>query len=56
MGKFVYEGERNPGDGSSLPLTKRIKKKLYNLKVSLTRDKDAEGHSVHQFGRAKLKK
>ena len=52
MAKFRFEGESYSGGGSRLPLGKRIKKKLYNLKVSLTRNHSAEESSVHHVGRA----
>ena len=52
MSKFMYEGSKNPGDGSRLPLGKKLKKWAYNIKVSMTRDKDGEESSVDKVGRA----
>ena len=52
MAKFGFNGESNKGDGSNLPFGKRIKKKLYNLKVSLTRNHLDEESSVQHVGRA----
>ncbi|MFA5931175.1 MAG: hypothetical protein WC821_02605 [archaeon] len=52
MGKFSFGGESNPGDGSKLPLGKRIKRAWYNFKVSLKRNKKDEESSIHHVGRA----
>jgi hypothetical protein len=52
MVKFGYNGDSNPGDGSRLPLKKKLKKALYNLKVKLTSNKEDELESVRHVGRA----
>jgi hypothetical protein len=55
MSRFSY----NKGVSESkvkLPLAKRVSRTLSNIWISLTRDKEAEEYSVHQFGRAKLRK
>lgn len=52
MSRFMFEGERNPGDGSRHPVKKKLKKWLYNKKVDLLRDKDGELDSVKKVGRA----
>jgi len=52
MAKFMYEGSRNPGNGSRLPLGKKLKKWAYNIKVSLTRNQDEEVSSVGKVRRA----
>ncbi|MFA6268603.1 MAG: hypothetical protein WCW13_01090 [archaeon] len=56
MSKFESSGSKNPGDGSRLPFGKKLSKWFYNFQIALTRDKEAEEHSVHQFGEAKLRK
>lgn len=45
MSRFSYEGKSNEGE-SKLPLSKRVKKALFNAKVAILRDKDSELASV----------
>jgi|GEM_PF-1657463 len=51
MGKFMHESLKTPGDGSTLPLGKRLKKWFYNLRVGLTQDKASEHGVISQFGK-----
>jgi len=53
MSKFMHESQKSKGDGSSLPLGKRVKKWLFNLTVSLTQDKASEHNTISKFGRRK---
>jgi hypothetical protein len=53
MSKFMHESLKSKGDGSSLPLGKRISRWFYNLKVSLTQDKDNEHNVISKFGKRK---
>ena len=50
MGRFGED--KYSGDGSKLPLGKKISKWFFNLKAGLGRDKRAEEDSVHHVGRA----
>lgn len=49
MGKFMADSEKMPRDGSALPIGKKLKKKLFNLKVGLTQDKAGEHGVISQF-------
>ena len=51
MSRFMYEGSKNPGDGSAHPIKKKLKRALYNAKVSLTQDKFSEARSIEKIGR-----
>ncbi|MFA6064809.1 MAG: hypothetical protein WCW44_04385 [archaeon] len=53
MSRFAHESQKSKGDGSSLPLGKKIKKWFFNLKVSLTQDKAHEHGMVSKFGKRK---
>lgn len=45
MSKFSYEGKVNEGK-SKLPLSKRLNKAFFNVKVTLLGDKESEIASV----------
>jgi len=51
MSKFVFEGVSNPGDGSRHPISKKLKKWAYNMKVGLFRNEVEELSSVSKVGR-----
>ena len=53
MSKFVFEGERNPGDGSRHPLGKKIKRAIFNLKAGLSSNKAETNETIHHISRAK---
>jgi len=53
MSRFMHESNKSKGDGSSLPLGKRIKRWFFNLKVSLTQDKEHEHNTISKFGKRK---
>ena len=46
MAKFMYAGEKTPGNGTRHPPRKRLRKWLYNVWVELTQDKRTEHESV----------
>ncbi len=52
MAKFGFEGESSAGNGNKLPLKKRLKKAIYNLKVNLTSNKEDELESARHISRA----
>ena len=51
MSKFMFEGERNPGDGSRNPIERKIKRALFNAKVKLTQNQFAESRTVERLRR-----
>jgi hypothetical protein len=50
MSKFSYEGKLNAGK-EKLPLEKRVKKVIFNVKVAMFRDEQSELSSVRLSNR-----
>ncbi len=51
MGRFSFNGLNNPGDGSKLPLDKKVKRWAFNLKAGLARNSEEELESARHISR-----
>ena len=47
----MFEGERNPGDGSRNPIERKLKRALFNTKVKLTQNVFTESRTVEKIRR-----
>lgn len=51
MSRFMFEGERNPGDGSRNPLDRKFRRALFNIKVKFTQDQFKDSRTVEKIRR-----